>query len=543
MTRSASAATFTSLVATALLLAGCVGQASPAPSAVDAEGLPSASVRPSQRPQATAKPRTPAPHVDLGCAEIAASQSAPYPETTLPPPPSPTIADPDAVSIAAITSAADALGALRSYRMTVDAVGMSLADLQPTSMDFGVRGTVSHASGFAMDALVGTRMREPDNSAAISGGGQYVVGNGYVWAIDNVSGVLEPAHSISLTELMEVVTPEGIAKRAVIPFAGGYQRIGTTTHGGVKTVHYRASKRGAEAYAAAFHFDGPMTADLWIASGGGELTAVRIAGTASRHDPSTGKDIDTSVLVAFEVTDPNAPANVIELPVEPIADPVRPNGPPVDLKLEYQVMPANGTSPSAADLSDIAVSLRYRLDISNRPVKVDQVGTDRLVVTVCGTTRPEADRRLISSAGALTVVPLPATDYGTSTTPGARALPTEGDQIDPALRPIAPASGVGLSTAHVDPTTGRRGLALFPGNPTADAFRAYATTHPGEFVAVALDGIVLAVLPIEGTTATAHFVFTGDYTEAETHLLTSYLSRDPIAFQLRATRDVEVPSD
>ena len=43
-------------------------------------------------------------------------------------------------------------------------------------------------------------------------------------------------------------------------------------------------------------------------------------------------------------------------------------------------------------------------------------------------------------------------------------------------------------------------------------FRVFAAGHPGEYVAIVLDGVVLATLPVEGTTAKGRFSFTGDYT-------------------------------
>jgi preprotein translocase subunit SecD len=344
----------------------------------------------------------------------------------------------------------------------------------------------------------------------------------------------------SLTSSIVLLTPEGLAGRAVVPFAGGYRRVGNETHGGVTTVHYRAAPRGAEAYAETLRLRGTVTADLWIASTGGELAGVHIAGTLSRRDPSSGATVDESVLISFEVTDPDSPTNVVDPPATPVADPVRATVPPVDLRLDYQAMPSNGTSLTRTDLDAIGVVVRQRLDISVRPAKVDVVGQDRLVVTVCGTTRPDVDRRLIVAQGAMNVVPLPAVDYGTSTSPGGRALPTVGAQIDPGLQPVAPAAGLGLTTAHVDPATGRRGLAFRLGNKASDAFRTYATAHPGEYVAVVLDGVVLATLPIEGATAKGNFIFTGDYTEAESRLLASWLYRDPIPFVLQPTSDIEV---
>lgn len=221
-------------------------------------------------------------------------------------------------------------------------------------------------------------------------------------------------------------------------------------------------------------------------------------------------------------------------------DPVRPTGPPVDLELWYRILPKDGKPPTFQEVDAIGVALRTRLDVYDRPIKVDTVGVDRVVVTVCGTTNPDADRRLITSAGALTVAPLPKDRYGTATAPGRTALPPVGSQIDPSLSPIAPPSRVGLTTAHVDPTTGQRGLAFRLGNQESETFAAYAATHPDEFVAIVLDGTVLATLPIDERTAKGNFVFTGDYTEAESHLLASYLYQDPILFELQPVDDVEI---
>ena len=245
----------------------------------------------------------------------------------------------------AITAAVDALGALRSYRMSVDVVGLDLAGLQPASFDVGVRGTVTHTSGLAIDAQVGVRMREPNGSAAITSGAQYVMGDGYVWGMDNLSEVLEPSSDATVVSSMVLLSPEGLAARAIAPFAGGYRRIGIETHGGTKVVHYRADRGGAGAYADVFNFPGTIAADLWIAATGGELVGARVAGTSSHRDPWSGADVDDSVLIAFEVTDRDSATNVVVLPHPPVADPVRPSGPPVDLKLEYQVMPSDGTQP------------------------------------------------------------------------------------------------------------------------------------------------------------------------------------------------------
>jgi hypothetical protein len=481
----------------------------------------------------------------MGCPALveAVRERAQRPDPTSRAIPVPKIAGSDATSVTAVAHAAAKLAALPSYRFSVDVVGRDLGGLESSGLDFALRGTVSHANGFAMDTILGTRMRETNGTdASISVSGRFVVGDSFVWATDNPSGVLEPSRAESTFAGISLLTPDGVASRVVIPFAGGFRRVGTEMHGGVMTVHFRASTRGAAAYASALRFDGDIKADLWIASNGGYLSGARISGTGGHLRPSTGALLDDPLLIAFEVTKPGDAANVVELPVSPVSDPVRPTGQPMDLQVEYRVVPANGTTATPSELDDIGVTLRYRLEVYTRPVKVEVVGSDRIVVTICNTTRAQEDRRSIVAKGALTVVPLPAADYGTTTRPGTKPLPAVGGPIDPALTPIAAAARVGLSKTHVDPTTGRRGVAFLLGNLAAETFRAHAAAHRGEYVAIVLDDIVLATLPIDEQVAQGHFAFTGDYTEAETRNLAQRFYRDPVPFELRPIRDVEVPS-
>jgi hypothetical protein len=525
----------------ALIVAACVGRQNVAPSpAPPSEAARSASAAsPSQRPVSSG----PVPK-DVGCDDIIAKQAGPYQATppTLPPLPGPAVPGGDKASSAAIVRATEAIGDLPSYQFTLDAWGRDLMTLTDSGFDIGVRGTVDQSPDFAVDGLLGTRMREFDNSAAISGGGAFKAGHGYMWETDNVSEDLEPTSAASTVAAVEVLTPKGAAARFVVPFAAGYRHIGSERHGGIATEHYRATTKGVTAYKKTLKFKGKLTADLWIAKDAGYLAAAHVAGTGTRVNPSTGETFEDAFTFAFEISHPDDPVNVVTLPATPAPDPVRPTQPPVDLMLTYRILPTNGREPTTDELNAIGVALRTRLDVSARPIKVDVIGVNKLVVTVCSTTTPGADRRLITSAGALTVVPLPKDRYGTAIAPGPTALPAVGSPIDPALTPIAPPKGLGLTRAHVDPTTGQRGLALRLDNKASDAFAAYAANHRGEFVAVVLDGAVLATLPIDDRVTRGHFVFTGDYTEAESRLLASWLYRDPILFVLRPIEDVELPA-
>jgi hypothetical protein len=523
----------------ALIAAACVGRQDVAPSTA----APSMAARPTLVASTSPRPVSTGPvPKDVGCDAIIAKQTGPYPASTLAPPPEPTVSGGDAAASAAIERAIEAISDLRSYQFTLDAWGRDFMTLTDSGFDIGVRGTVDQSTDLAIDGAIGTRIREPDNSAAISGGGPFKAGHGYVWETDTVSEVLEPNSAANAVAAVGLVTPQGAAARFVVPFAAGYRRVGAERHGGIATEHYRATTKGVAAYAKTLKFKGKLTADLWIAKDAGYVSAARVAGTGKRVDPSTGETFEDSFTFAFEITHPDDPANVVTLPATPVPDPVRPTEPPVDLMLTYRILPADGREPTSDELSAIGVALRTRLDVSARPVKVDIVGVNKVVVTVCGTRTPDADRRLITSAGALTVVPLPKDRYGTATDPGPTALPAVGSPIDPRLTPIAPPSGLGSTRAHVDPATGRRGLALLLGNKATETFRAYAAKHPDEFVAVVLDGTVLATIPIDARAARGHFVFTGDYTEAESRLLASYLYRDPILFELRPIEDVELPS-
>lgn len=538
----------TCLFAATILAASCVGQSSPTPY-WEGVATPLPLVAPPSAGRTfpvvirTAPPLvSPAP-TGMGCAALIASKHAPYPSPSLGPAPTPTIAEPDAQAEAAIAGAISGLTALHSFRFTADVVGRDVVGFQRAALDFSLRGTITHADGLRMDALVTFQMRETNGSGAgIAASDRLILGDGYAWSVDSQSGAVQPSRPGAAGDLLLAIAPEGLAERIVAPFAAGYQRVGIETHGGVRAVHLRASKSGRDAYAALFGGDLGVTADVWVAADDGYLLGLRIVGTAARPVPSASAVVQDGLLIAFEVSKPNAPANVIELGREPLPDPVRPSGPPVDMQLEYRILPVNGIAPDAKALDAISVAIRTRLDVSNRPVKVDTIAPDRMVVTVCSTTRPGADRTTIEANGALTIVPLPASDFGSTKTPVRKALPAIGARIDPALRAIAAAAGVGLASVYIDPRTGRRGVSFAIDNRSKDIFVPYAKAHPGEFVAVVLDGIVMAIEPIEKAVLNARFAFTGDYTEAETHLMVMSLYRDPLGFPLERLRDDEVPS-
>jgi hypothetical protein len=75
---------------------------------------------------------------------------------------------------------------------------------------------------------------------------------------------------------VDILLPEGTAQRILLPFAGGFERVGPEDHDGVASTHYQATAAGRAAYAAVTHLRGPWTIDLWIADDGGYLAGVVI---------------------------------------------------------------------------------------------------------------------------------------------------------------------------------------------------------------------------------------------------------------------------
>ena len=76
--------------------------------------------------------------------------------------------------------------------------------------------------------------------------------------------------------LIDLLMPAGVAERAVLPFAGGYERVGAARHGGRDTIRYRATAAGREAYAAVIGVAQIWSANLWIDERDGFLVGAEV---------------------------------------------------------------------------------------------------------------------------------------------------------------------------------------------------------------------------------------------------------------------------
>jgi hypothetical protein len=228
----------------------------------------------------------------------------PAPDGIPPPLPPIEIAGADPAVIEAIGSGIDRLEMLDAYRFTTNVSGRGLTDLSSSGIDLGMDGSLTNRPSAALDVTWGFRMVEFECSAATSSSSRLVIVDGDAWSSDD--GQLEPVPGDATTiRLLTLLTPAGVARRVLVPFAGGFAEIGSEVHEGVDATLYRATGPGVDAYSAVTGIDGDWTADVWIAESG-HLQAVSIEGRGP--GPCDG------FLALINVTDVNDPGIVIARP-------------------------------------------------------------------------------------------------------------------------------------------------------------------------------------------------------------------------------------
>ncbi|MEX2011545.1 MAG: hypothetical protein WEF51_04850, partial [Chloroflexota bacterium] len=154
------------------------------------------------------------------------------------------------------------------------------------------------------------------------------------------------------------------------------------------------------------------------------------------------------------------------------------------LRVEYQALPAGGTSPDLAALGVIRDIVERRVNGIgvSEPVVTTQ-GSDRIVVEMPGETDREAIERLVGQTGRLDFVPIP---------PGEQP-PTEGQTLDPATHPaLFSGDEVTSATIGTDPTTGGRTVNFVLKEVGTAKFAAHTAANVNEFFAITLDGKVIS---------------------------------------------------
>ncbi len=208
------------------------------------------------------------------------------------------------------------------------------------------------------------------------------------------------------------------------------------------------------------------------------------------------------------------------------------------LSVEYQAQPAGGRSPTGSDMTTIAAIVANRINSLgvSEPI-VQTQGSNRIVVEVPGAVNADQIRSLVGETGDLEFVPLPPATYGTATTQGSVAVPSQGSKIDPALLKDALFSGAALDPSGVQPTydstTGQRAVAFKLKGNAVQTFATWTTAHVNDFFAIVLDGVVQSAPYIKSAITDGSGQISGSFSAAEMNNLVAILRYGALPFPIK----------
>jgi preprotein translocase subunit SecD len=215
------------------------------------------------------------------------------------------------------------------------------------------------------------------------------------------------------------------------------------------------------------------------------------------------------------------------------------------LRVEYQALPVNGKSPTAADMSTIRDIIERRVNSTGVVEPVVAVhGNDRVVIELPGATNREEIERLVGQTGQLTFVPLPADTYGTSTTGGPTGV-IDGQPLpsDPALVPLFTGQHLTGANPGQDSQTGQPVVAFTLDGEASKLFADYTRDHVNDFFAIVLDGTVISAPSIrEPITSGSGQITMGSGTDAVKQMndLVAVLRYGSLPFPIQAVQDTQI---
>jgi preprotein translocase subunit SecD len=151
------------------------------------------------------------------------------------------------------------------------------------------------------------------------------------------------------------------------------------------------------------------------------------------------------------------------------------------LRVEYQVLPAEGRVPSREDLNVVKQIITNRVDKSGvAEAQVVVQGTDRIVIEMPGIQNADQIRSLVGTTGRLDFVPLGSTQM------------TQGQQLDlEQFPPLFSGDQVASATIGQD-QTGSRTVDFVLKDQGKNLFADYTQDHVGQYFAIVLDGEVIS---------------------------------------------------
>ncbi len=169
------------------------------------------------------------------------------------------------------------------------------------------------------------------------------------------------------------------------------------------------------------------------------------------------------------------------------------------LRIEYQVLPAEGKTPSRADLDVMRTIILNRIDKSgvSEPQVVVQ-GTDRIVVEMPGVTNVEQIRKLVGTTGRLDFMPLGSTPAASGSTldPAWVAQPCDATHL---INCVLFSGGQVAAASIGADQTGMRTVDFTLKDEGKTLFADYTGQHIGDYFAIVLDGQVISAPVIQSS--------------------------------------------
>lgn len=213
------------------------------------------------------------------------------------------------------------------------------------------------------------------------------------------------------------------------------------------------------------------------------------------------------------------------------------------IEVDYQVVPVNGRTPTSSDLNTIVGIIDRRVNATGttEPI-IETKGTNQVSVQLPGASDVQSVVALVGSTGQLTFVPLPPATYGTSTAAGTKAVPADGDAIDPTLTPLFGGDQVASANATFDTTTNERAVAFTLKDPAKTIFSQWSSSHIGDFFAIVLDGKVVSAPYIKSAITDGSGQISGSFTVAQMNDLVTVLQYGALPFPLQEISSQNVPA-
>jgi len=204
----------------------------------------------------------------------------------------------------------------------------------------------------------------------------------------------------------------------------------------------------------------------------------------------------------------------------------------------YQLTPAIGQQITAAEFDSTVAIMQARLSAMGiTTATVEKLPPDRVSVHVVGDVQVDpvpgnvmSVRGFLNSTYRLEFVPLPPETYGTSAGAGPVAVPGRGYALEGSLPALLSGSDVDPSgvAAGIDPGSDGWALTVHFKSQAAATFKTWTETHINEYLAIVMDGTVLAAPYIRAQVSDGAMTVSGGFTEADARWLADVMRIGPL---------------